>query len=171
MEYLRERLERTGLQRIEMSLQEKTAVLEKSKLGSGMGWQELQTVAGFCAAYVAQPGVTICRQGEQSDFLCLISKGRVAIVKEDLHHTVKEIASVGPGQTVGEMALIDGEPRSASVVVQTGVTLLVLSDASFERMAEEAPRLWGRILLRLAQTLSKRLRQTSGILAEYLAES
>lgn len=168
MEQLRERLEQAGLIRQEMTLQNKIGVLEKSKLGIGMAWQELQTVAGFCAAYTAPAGSQICKQGERSDFLCVIISGRVTINKEDLRKASKEIASVGPGQTVGEMALIDGEPRSASVIAQTQVALLLLSDYSFERMEEEAPRLWGKILMRLARILSKRLRQTSGILAEYM---
>lgn len=95
-------------------------------------------------------------------------RGRVSIQRDDLHQKQKEIATIGPGQTVGEMAFLDGELRSASVVVQTPVLLLILNQKQFDLMAEDTPRLWGKLLLGLSITLTKRLRQTSGVLAEYL---
>lgn len=169
MESLQERFSMAGMAKRRMSLQERAALLEKSRLGSGLGWQELQSLAGYFEVWQADPGVYLCHQGEQSDFLCMVFQGRVSIVKEDLQHASKEIASVGPGQAVGEMALIDGEPRSASAIVRTPVLVLVLNEESFAQMADQMPRLWGKMLLQLARTLSKRLRQTSGVLAEYLS--
>lgn len=169
MKTLRERFSMAGLAEQRLSLQERAALLEKSRLGSGLSWQELQSLAGYFDAWRADTGIYVCHQGEQSDFMCMVFQGRVKIVKEDLHHTSKEIASVGPGQAVGEMALIDGEPRSASAVVHTPVLLLVLDEERLAQMADQMPRLWGKMLLQLARTLSKRLRQTSGVLAEYLS--
>ena len=168
MNSLQERFRMEGLEEQSISLQDKTTLLEKSKLGHGLVWQELQTMAGYFDSYEARPGVYICRQADKSDFMSIIFKGRVSIVKSALNHDDKEIASVGPGQTVGEMAMIDREPRSASVVVKNPVLILVLSEEKFDMMAEEVPRLWGKLLLRLAQIMSRRLRQTSGILAEYM---
>ena len=168
MELLDERLKRAGLERQNLSLQERVSLLEKSKLGTGMGNQELQTLASYCKPWLAGTEMVLFRQGDASDFLCLVCRGRVAVVREDGLHAPKEIATVAPGQTVGEMAIIDREPRSATVVARTPVQLLLLDEKSFDLMAEEVPRLWGKILLRLARTLSKRLRQTSGILADYL---
>lgn len=152
-----------------LSLQEKVKLLEKSKLGTKLNWQELQTLAGYLSAWKANSGTHLCHQGDKSDFACMIFQGRVSIVKEDLHKTTKEIASVGPGQTIGEMALIDREPRSASVIVQHPLLLLVLDEETFNLMEEEVPRLWGKMVLQLAKILSKRLRQTSGVLAEYIS--
>lgn len=168
MHSFRTRFNTEGLEQLHLSLNEKTELLEKSKLGNGLALQELQTLAGYLDGYTAGAGTYICRQGDSSDFMCLVVRGRVSIEKSDLNHNQKEIASAGPGNTVGEMAMIDGEPRSASVVAKNQVQLLVLNDASFNIMAEEVPRLWGKILLQLAKIMSRRLRQTSGILAEYL---
>lgn len=163
------RFRASGLEPDLLSLQERASLLEKSKMGNGLTWQELQTLAGYFSAWKAKAGVYLCRQGEQSDFLCIVFQGRVSIIKEDLHKAAKEIASIGPGQTVGEMTLIDQEPRSASSVVKTPVLLLILDEEGFKQMEEEVPRLWGKVLLQLAKIISKRLRQTSGVLAEYLA--
>ncbi len=168
MDSLTERFRSEGMEEQFLSIQDKTTLLEKSKLGQGLTWQELQTLAGYLASFSASKGVYICRQGERSDFACIIFNGRVSVVKSDLHHLDKEIASVGPGHTVGEMSLIDGEARSASVIVKNPVLLLAISEENFDKMGEEVPRLWGKLLLQLARVLSKRLRQTSGILAEYM---
>lgn len=168
MNQLIERFRLEGLEEQFLSIQDKTSLLEKSKLGQGLTWQELQTLAGYLLSFSAKKGVYICRQGEKSDFACIIFQGRVSVVKSDLHHAEKEIASVGPGHTVGEMSLIDGEARSASVVVKSPLLMLAMTEESFDRMGEEVPRLWGKLLLQLARVLSKRLRQTSGILAEYM---
>jgi len=45
----------------------------------------------------------------------------------------------------------------------------VLDEETFNLMEEEVPRLWGKIVLQMAKILSKRLRQTSGVLAEYIS--
>ncbi len=168
MDSLDARFRLAGLEEQFISIQDKATLLEKSKLGQGLTWQELQILAGYFGSYTARKGVYVCNQGERSDFMCIVFRGRVSIVKSDLHHEDKEIASVGPGQTVGEMAMIDGEVRSASVLVKNPVLMLVLSVENFARMGEDVPRLWGKILLQLSRVLSKRLRQTSGILAEYI---
>ncbi|CAH2032024.1 cyclic nucleotide-binding domain-containing protein [Trichlorobacter ammonificans] len=168
MESLDERLRVAGMERQNLSLQERVALLERSRLGAGMGTKELQTLASYCKPWLAGVDTVLFRQGEYSDFLCLVCRGRVAVIREDRLQAGKEIATVGPGQTVGEMALIDREARSASVVVRSPVQVLVLDEESFDRMAEEVPRLWGKVLKNLACVLSRRLRQTSGILAEYL---
>lgn len=143
-------------------------MLEKTQPGRGLVWSEILTLAGFVDAYQGRAGDIVCQQGDDSAFLCIVCRGRVDIVKEDLGHNDKIIASLGPGNALGEMSLIDGEPRSASAIVHTPVELLVLTKDSYERLSEEFPRLWGKLVVRIAMVLSRRLRQTSGILAEYL---
>ena len=80
----------------------------------------------------------------------------------------KVIGSVGEGKTFGEMALIDREPRSASVVAVSDTILIVLHLTEFNDMSDSSPRLALKILHRIAKLLSHRLRQTSGVLADFL---
>jgi CRP-like cAMP-binding protein len=60
---------------------------------------------------------------------------------------------IGPGKTFGEMSLIDGEPRSASAIALDDSKVLVLTEM---------------VLLKLAQLMSQRLRQTSDLLVDFL---
>jgi len=91
-----------------------------------------------------------------------------AIVKHDAAEHGKVVATLGPGQTIGEMALLDGQPRSASVVAAEDLVLLVFTRAALEHLVEEKPSLAVKVLWKLARVLSQRLRQTSGALVERL---
>lgn len=157
-----------GFEDMVLSVQRRAEMLEKTQLGKGLEWSEIQSLSGFMEAYRVSEGSIICRQGESSTYLCIVCRGRVDIVKEDHSLKHKIIASLGPGNSIGEMTLIDGERRSATAVAHNPVELLVLTRESYDRLAEEYPRLWGKLVVKIAAVLSRRLRQTSGILAEYL---
>lgn len=157
-----------GFEDMVLSIQRRAEMLEKTQLGRNLDWSELQSLAGFMEAYRICEGGTVCQQGEASAYLSIVCRGRVDIVKEDLAHKNKIIASIGPGNSLGEMSLIDGETRSATAVAHTPVELLVLTKEGYDRLSDEYPRLWGKLLARIAGILSRRLRKTSGILAEYL---
>ncbi len=66
------------------------------------------------------------------------------------------------------LALIDGEPRSATCVATEPSVLLALTQAGFQRLCEERPALALKLLTRIAKLMSRRLRQTSGRLVDYL---
>lgn len=157
-----------GFEELMLSVQRRGEMLEKTQLGKGLDWNEILTLCGFLEAWRGSVGSVVFKQGEKSAFLSVICSGRVNIVKEKSNHSEKVIATLGPGNFLGEMALIDGEPRSAMVVTHTPVELLVLTKANSERLTKEYPRLWGKLVIKVARILSRRLRQTSGVLAEYL---
>lgn len=157
-----------GFDKMLLSVQQRAKLLEKSPFGKDLEWDELESLAGYTAGYSVAAESVICRQGDTSAFLSIVCRGRVDIVREDLGHKQKIIASIGPGNTLGEMSLIDGEPRSATAVAHAPVELLVLTAENHDQLAEENPRLWGKLVVRIACVISRRLRRTSGILAEYL---
>jgi len=151
-----------------VSLQRKAELLEKTQMGKELDGKESLALAGFFEVFQGGAGSYVCRQGDADQFMCLICQGRVDVVKADREHHQKVIATLGPGTTLGEMSLIDGEPRSAAAVAHTTVLLMVMTPDKFSQLADEYPRLWGKIVMRVAMVLSRRLRLTSGVLAEYL---
>lgn len=168
MEFEKQKLLDQGFVEQLLSIQERVIFLEKSKLCSGLTYEQLQTLAQYLDAYMASEGSFVCHEGDLSNFMCLVCTGRIAVVKNDLKNNLKTIATVGPGQSIGEMSIVDGGPRSASLQVQTPALLLVLNIERLNQMKEDVPKLWGEVLLQLARMLSKRLRLTSGVLTEYL---
>lgn len=143
-------------------------MLEESQMFGDLEWPEIQTLASYVQAYRAAQGTTLFREGESGGYLCLIVEGRVDICKEDRAQENKTVATVGPGKTLGEMAMVDGEPRSATAIVAEPATLLVLTRENFTRLTREKPGLAAKVLLKVARLLSQRLRLTSGVLVDYL---
>ena len=84
-------------------------------------------------------GAVLMRQGELGDDLYLVVSGRLRVFGERDDGSVTEIAEVGPGETIGEMALLSSEPRSASVDALRDTELLALSRAGFDRLVDAHP--------------------------------
>ena len=99
-------------------------------------------------------GALIVRQGDPGDALFIVRSGgvKVAVVGEDGREVI--LGTLGQGDHFGELALIDGQPRSAHVVAMEPTVLLVLRRDDFRRQVEQMPRVaWA-----LLEELSRRLR-------------
>jgi len=132
-------------------------------------WQTDQ-VAQYMTAYASEPGQPLLLEGDRGTFMGLILSGRVDIVKEDSSGAHKVIATLGPGKMIGEMGLIDGGRRSASVITREMTTFLVLTNDAFDRLSDERPRLALQLMKSMAKIGSQRLRQTSGQLTDLLPD-
>lgn len=99
-------------------------------------------------------GAVILTEGQDGDSLYLIATGRVKVFigDEDGREIILKI--LGPGDFFGEMALIDKQPRSASVSTLESSTFRILSHQAFETCIERAPRIAAIVM----QALAKRLR-------------
>lgn len=131
-------------------------------------WCDIEALSDYMQAYEASKGLTLFKEGENGSYMCLIITGKVDIHKKDLNDKKKIVASIGAGKTLGEMAIIDGEPRSATAVAIEPATLALLTKINFQRIVSEKPGLATRILLQVSRLLSQRLRRTSGQLVDYL---
>jgi len=119
--------------------------------------------------YRAEPGEVIIREGDVDDCMMLVMNGRVDIVKRDGHGVPQSMTSVGPGATLGEMSMIDGEPRFATCTAAEATTFAVLSRDGMVQIILEEPGIGAKILIKLVTLLSARLRQTSQSLLQRMA--
>ena len=92
----------------------------------------------------------------------------VEIVKRDRRDLQQPMTRVGPGATLGEMSMIDGEPRFATCTAVTPATFAVLSRDGMVKLILEEPSLGAKILIKLVTLLSARLRQTSHNLLHHM---
>jgi CRP/FNR family transcriptional regulator, cyclic AMP receptor protein len=141
-------------------------LLDATRWANDFSWSEIESLATHLHLVEKARGQVVCREGQADPSLYILVSGAVEVSKQDAGECEKLLARLGPGQTIGEMALLDGQPRSATAVAAEEVTLLVLHRTSLDRLVEEAPRLGVKLLWKLARFLSQRLRQTSGALAE-----
>lgn len=100
---------------------------------------------------------TLFRQGESADAMYVVVYGSVEVVLERPDGRTRVVDVLGPGATVGEMALLTNEARSATVRAVRDSELVRLSKDEFFALLEEHPR----TAVELARTLARRLRQTT----------
>lgn len=129
----------------------------------------VQLLAGYVRGYRAKKDAIIFKEGSKGLFMCVVVTGRVDILKEDQGHEQKKVATVRPGKSMGEMSLLDELPYSATAVAREDTELLLITKHNFARLAEEHPQLGNDLLRQIARLMSLRLRQTTGILLDYLS--
>jgi CRP-like cAMP-binding protein len=110
---------------------------------------------------VYEDGEYVIRQGELGDCMYVIQEGRVSILIDQNGEEVP-IATRGPGDLIGEMAIFEREVRSAHVRALGRARILTVDKANFLRRIHEDPSLGFRV----AQTLSRRLRELGAELAQ-----
>lgn len=139
-----------------------------SKFFADFTREDVSQLTGFMQAYGADPGQMIIREGDIDDYMLLIIQGTVDIVKTDSHGKPQRMTTVGPGATLGEMSMIDGEPRFANCIALEPTIFAVLSRDSMVQIILEEPSLGSKILIKLVTLLSQRLRRTSSNLLHYM---
>lgn len=139
-----------------------------SKFFADFTREDVQCLTGFTQIYRAEAGQMIIREGDVDDYMLLIIQGQVEIVKTDSHGHLQPMTTVGAGATLGEMSMIDGEPRFATCMALEPTTFAVLSRDSMVQIILEEPSLGAKVLVKLVTLLSQRLRQTSSNLLQYM---
>jgi CRP/FNR family cyclic AMP-dependent transcriptional regulator len=123
----------------------------------------------------AQPGQLLIAEDESSDWMMLLLQGtvdvgkrRVAASDTEEASEITRLAVLKEGATLGEMSMLDGEPRYASCWALGEVEAAVLSRAAVGRLISTHPGVGAKLLVKLTQLLAQRLRNTSSRLVKEL---
>ena len=143
-------------------------MVENTPMFSGLPRHEVGILSEYMRGYRAKAGATIFKEGSKGLFMCVLVEGRVEIFRDTPDEGKKKVTKVRPGKSMGEMSLLDGLPHSATSIASEDCVLLMLTKMSFEKLAEEHPVLYSKLLSQIARLMSLRLRQTTGILLDYL---
>lgn len=144
------------------------ALIESAPLFSRITRDEAKLLSGGMRIYRVKAGTPFIAEGDPGDFMTLLLEGEVEVVKHYASVSAKIIATVGRGKTLGEMSMIDGEPRFATCVASSETTFAVLTQEDLMRVIEERPALGAKILLQLVVLLNQRLRVASARVVEAL---
>jgi len=129
---------------------EKIDMLKRVPLFSHLSQRQLSLIARHADEVQLDAGKVLAKQGELGLEFLLLVEGSARVQRDG-----KMIARLAEGDFFGEMSLIDGKPRSATVVAETPVTLLAIHRRSFSYLLDTIPGLSRKMLA----TLSERLRQ------------
>jgi CRP/FNR family cyclic AMP-dependent transcriptional regulator len=113
--------------------------------------QESELVRSVAIEKSYPKNAVVLTEGEIGDSLYMVESGRVKVFIGDEDGREIILKLLGPGQFFGEMAMIDQQPRSASVTTLEPSTFLILSHGAFELCVERAPRIANMVLRILAQ--------------------
>ena len=116
----------------------------------GVALRDLQRISDLMTPVTAEPGAVLCREGRVGRDFYVVVEGNVSVTIGG-----REIATLGPGEFVGEMALLVRRPRTATVTATTPLRYLVGSRRDFRVLMTEAPSVAERIL----QVVGRRIHQ------------
>ncbi len=143
-------------------------LMSKTPLFAGLDLADTQKLGAFMYVYECAAGVNLINEGETGDFMLLLMDGMVDVLRRNRYNYPSRIAVAHAGHALGEMSMFDGEPRFASCTTLERCRVAVLTRDALMLVLQEEPRLGSKIMLKLVQLLSERLRQTSAKLVSYL---
>ena len=131
-----------------MAVDGKVEALRTVGLFEGCTKRELQQIARLCTEFHFDEGFVLTTQGTPGQECFVIATGEAKVVIDG-----QQVAKVGAGDCVGEMSLLDGAPRSATVTALTPVTVYALSTAEFRTLLGTSPTIDRKIMVSLAHRL------------------
>ena len=125
---------------------EKMTYLQRVQLFEACSSRQLRAIARIAEVQEVPAGYVLAQAGEPGDRFFVIVDGAARIVV-----SAQQQSRIGPGEFFGEMSLLDGGPRSATVIADTAIRLLVIHRRDFITVLGEVPSLTQRMLVTLCQ--------------------
>ncbi|MEM6532854.1 MAG: Stp1/IreP family PP2C-type Ser/Thr phosphatase [Myxococcota bacterium] len=136
--------------------EQRIRILKRIPIFSHLNYHELVKVVGLTQLSRVKGGENIVTEGEHGDELYVVLAGDVDVVKGG-----QTIVQLKAGAHLGEMALVDNAPRSATVVATSDVNLLVMRRDEFFSLIRAEPVIATKLLWSFVQVMSGRLRETN----------
>ena len=139
-----------------------STVLSKVPFFAGVPAEELEKLATSLQRRTVRAGKAVFRQDDPGSSLYVIESGVVKVQRTSPEGKEVILTILGPGDFFGELALLDGEPRSADAVAKEDTALLVLERDDFLAFLDRAPA----VATKLLAALSRRLRRTDQLVQD-----
>jgi hypothetical protein len=121
-----------------LSTLERILLLREVPMFAGLAPEDLEKIADIAHEQIYATGGIICREGEPGDALFIIVSGEVEVVKS-MGRQESILATRGPGEFVGEMAILDSAPRSATLRALNDVRVLSIEGDAFKSILLDRP--------------------------------
>src|ERR687892_2829873 len=133
------------------------ALLRKVPLFSELSSEELERISRVAVPRSFPKGVRVFHEGDHSDACYIVRTGDLRVTREHPDGRAIALATLGPGDIFGELAMLDGEARSASVEALTECQLLALPAGDVRRLLRGS----SEITVKLVVALTRRLREAN----------
>ena len=132
-------------------------MLMRVPLFAGLSRRDLRRLAEHADVVSFRPGETIVQAGRPGGTFYVVLGGEAKVLRND-----RTVGSLVPADFFGEISLLDGGPRTATVVADTPVTAIRIFKRSFDRVISEEPTVAAKILAVVAKRLREAERSITG---------
>jgi CRP/FNR family cyclic AMP-dependent transcriptional regulator len=122
-------------------LEEKGQLLASVPLFAGVTAAGIEELGAIADEVEVRPGTILTHQGYREGYFFIVMSGTVRIERDG-----RTIAMLGPGEFLGEIALLDAGPRTATAIVETPARLLQMNYEMFHELLGASPEIRGAIL-------------------------
>lgn len=151
-------------------------LLQTSPLLQDLSAAEADVLVASMLLVRADPGQALIREGDAGDWMMLLLKGTVDVTKRieapssaaDREPLVSRVAVLQRGAAIGEMSMLDSEPRYASCTAIEAVEAGVLGHREIALLIRDHPAVGAKLLVKITQMMARRLRNTSNQLLKLL---
>jgi CRP-like cAMP-binding protein len=127
----------------------KCEALKRAPLFEGLSRKELTELAKLTDDVDAAAGTVLCQEGRVGREFFVIMEGSVEVTQRG-----KRIRSLGSGDFLGEIALIEDSPRTATVTAKTPLRFFVMTRQAFQRLLDANPQVERKVLRALARRVA-----------------
>ena len=145
--------------------------INKSRLFADLAAAEVNVIIGVCEERLLMAGEELFAEGDAGDSIWIIKSGRVEVFKNIRGDVDRTLASLGPGDVIGEMSFVNQSRRSAGARTSEASEFQLLSTAAFQRIQAEHPAIAAGFYRNIAAILADRMRNTTDLYRESVAFS
>jgi CRP/FNR family cyclic AMP-dependent transcriptional regulator len=139
-------------------------IVQKIPLFQRLSFNQIQQVLHVGQMTTHPEGYLLCKDGDKSNAMFILLAGELAVKDGDL-----ELARIKPVETVGEMGLISGEPRCASIEVVQQCTVILIGKMQFDALLRSDIDMASKIYKNVVDSLCQKLRENNTHLSRVLA--
>lgn len=144
--------------------------LRQLSVFAGLSEEIVESIGQKAKRLDLESGEVLFREGEPSSEMLLVIAGQLEVVKRADVGGDAIIALLGPGDVVGEMSLIDIQPRSAEVRAREASSVVTLSHGDIATIYHQDPKSYTLLVLNIAREISLRLRRLDKLIANVMVE-
>ncbi len=142
--------------------------LSQIGLFGGLDEESLELLAKSLPTRRVDPGATVVSEGEPATEMFVVIGGELEVIKGSQHGGDVRVALLGPNDWFGEMALVDVQPRSATVRAVAPTLLMMLNTDHVEQLLyRRNMKAYALFMMNIARELSRKLRVADGVLAQF----
>lgn len=142
-------------------------LIKSVEIFDGLETRDINKVLKAANGRKFESGHVVFKEGDIGDSFYLIIEGKVRVTKTVDGDKIEDVATLKSGDYFGEMALLDGEPRSASVVAIEPTKVLEVKNSQFIKMIMDDDNFARKVLWAFCTTFARRLRATNSLLSEF----